>query len=444
MKIDEKQFFEGIALRLHESGAMKTYDVPQGQKCPWPQFSKSGHDTAVKNTPGQIFHIGDAPYLVSTQGAVEYHRDVPIRHEHIKQMTASVIKALRAYMPSEDFEQYLADFRAHVTDKQNMAYIRQAMHEMADQLSAYGERVPTETLRELEKAGDPDKFRYALLKAQISEGAAEYPELLLTTMIVQATQSSYLDKLSAAIQRHPSITDDEKENAREVIAKPLRQFKIALLHATMVPLTLMSHEEMPPDGRSQDKRMMDAISAGWDRFFDARTLVHRIDAKNLGEPENTGKLEMTCPAINALRELRDSKAMERTYEHVVTHRAELAGLLNEVYDYAKAKITTQNDLPLERQQQRDMSHREEPSRCPMRHVKKGFTAMVLGAAAMLPGHDVRPSQERPSREPTPMVQRHEELPHDKRPPKFRKPKWADDVLEQKFQKKDERGSEVKG
>lgn len=428
-----------MAARLHKDGVLKTYEEPKGRDAGWPDFGKDSHKDQSKNTTGRVYHVGDEPYSMLTTGQVQYYRELPIEMQDIKLKTASIIKAIREYMPDDAFERYLEHFTANIDKPEYKSALRKSYENIPEQFKSYRGRVSDDKFREVVASGHANMIRDAAGRSQLALESGKDPELLLTIAIYQAAQASYVKKLGEAIASHPDITADEKDNARAVISSPFRQFGTSLLFAGLVPLVRLANLDLPPEeGEGKDARMRRSIKAGWEQFFDNRVLTRTYESKDVMPETPGGKTEMTCPAINILRESCRRGSMEKIHEHVCSHRNELAQELKQVKAVAESIVTHEPQPDIKQEQAAAMPSEDThpPASCPMRAVKKGFTAMLLGATAMLPGHDMKP-QERPNHEPAPKVQRHEELPRDKRPPKFLKPKWADNVLEHKEQKKDE-------
>jgi len=331
---DQAAFFAQIATDLHERGVLKTYDKPLGRERPkWNQYVKKSHASGRgKNKPGLVQHVGDEPYSELTTAQVQAYRDIDPDAEDLKLKSASVIKAIRAYMPEDKFAEYLAFFTANLKKPSHRAALQIAYNNISEQLAFDDERKTLNDMEKIIQDGKPNLIREALPQSTIAFELVEKPELMLTLAIYQAAHMTYVDQLRAAIKDHKEITPDERDNANAVLDGPFKQFRMSNIFSGIAPFIMMErvHLGEATAGQSEDAMMKQAIAGGWTRFFESKVLTREYKPNEIPPAKDGDPAKLVCPAINHLKGSQQAGSLEKIYDYVAEHRKELKKELKEV------------------------------------------------------------------------------------------------------------------
>ena len=337
MSFNQEQFFDGLAQKLHDSGALKTYDKPKGCPMKWGAWAKEGHNTPAKDTPGEIHHLGDEPYSQMTSPQLLHNHLFIPRQSHINQKTQSARDAIAAYFPEDGFAEYLEYFRASLDEPSHKGALIMSISNIKEQLTMPKEK-DRASIKEVKKVmveGDSNKIRATLAYSDLALDAPHHPELLLAVAVYQAAHVTYLSQLEAAINRNPNISEDERENAKYVVEGPFSQFRNSLVFASIAPLTLLHYREMSedagqdPNTTKDPARMKEAIGKGWEDFFDKKVLKRTYNEEQLPpEGNEKGGGQIFCPAIKHLQETKQRGQVEGLVDFVHEHKAELQPMFN--------------------------------------------------------------------------------------------------------------------
>ena len=339
---DAEAFFDGLATRLHEDGTLKTYDTPRGKARGWEGFAKTGHCPFAehKDTPGQVFHIGDEPYSALTTPQVSYYNEIPIQQADIALKVASVRSAIARYMPTKDFETYLTYFVANLHNPSHKEAMKRSLENIRDQVFAphHDEWLDEEQTHTLLLGDDSNAIRDGLGRSVLLKDAKKHPEMVLGIALYQAAHMSYLSQLDAAIKRNPAITEDERNNAGYTITSPMHQFTSSLLFSSLLPLALFEHRERCFEEGTEAQQansandMKIAIHKGWEKLFDKKVLIRTFNEVQIKPQENErGGGQMECPARKHMQESMQHGLVEKAIDHVFNHRKEMEPLLQETY-----------------------------------------------------------------------------------------------------------------
>ncbi len=397
-QFDLNDFFDGVAGNLHsqkcklpggrEITILQTIDPPLGEpKKNRPRYSKTnvnrphlsesyhnahlfqkegGHD---KDMPGTVWHVGDVPYDMLTFTELRKDKGLRPSQKEIALKQWSVTTAIKHYLPTDKFQEFLGFFTQCLADKQFNSFVHSeyysslgvSLHRMMNQTELSDDMVFGDTLLSHEQLdalieeGNGNQIRAAGWRSPALDALQNYPELAVSFAMFHAAHRSYLDELKSAISRaheQKTISDDEFANASFTLnTVAFKQFNSFLLFNTLLPLVIHEYRkscieagEKPPEGlpdarvaasgaeitgsglKNENKpinheRMKKAIHTAWETFLDTHVL--RRDFGKDGHPPadgGPGEKSITCPAILHLREAFKSKTLEKLYDTVVANR----------------------------------------------------------------------------------------------------------------------------
>jgi hypothetical protein len=169
---------------------------------------------------------------------------------------------------------------------------------------------------------------------------------VLALAIYQAAHITYLSQLEAAINAHPDINDEEKDNANSVLHHGFNQFREFAIFATLLPLILLERQNIPEAdarGEKEEDLVRQCISPAWGKLFNKQVLLTDIQRTKLLRDVNEGKaprgaiLEVAkmpigrdrvrCPATMHLQAASADRIIEMLFDTVVAHRGALGSEL---------------------------------------------------------------------------------------------------------------------
>ncbi len=397
-QFDLNKFFGTVVNDLHtqkcklpggrEVTILQTIDPPLGEpKRSRPLYSKTNvnrpnvpesyHNAHLlpeqggrnKDTPGTVWHVGDVPYDMLTFTELRKDKGLRPSQKEIALKQWSVTTAIKHYVPTDKFQEFLGFFTQCLAEKQFNSFVHSeyysslgvSLHRMMNQTELNDDMVFGDTLLSHEQLdalieeGNGNNVRAAGVRSPALDALQHYPELAVSFAIFHAAHRSYLNELKSAISRaheEKTISDDEFANASFTLnTVAFKQFNSFLLFNTLLPLVIHEYRkscieagENPPEGlpdatigassaeitgsglKNENKpinheRMKAAIHSAWETFFETNVL--RRDFGKDGMPPadgSPGEKSIICPAILHLREAFKSETLERLYDTVIANR----------------------------------------------------------------------------------------------------------------------------
>jgi len=369
---DKAAFFNDIVQKLHNDGVLKSYDEPKGIAHPeWEAGSKKAHNDPRKNVPGTIWHVGDEPYSILTTQELSHFKDLGLDQRDISMKSTSIRAAINAYIPKDKFADYLEYFRTHLDDSGIQFSVRGSLREMYGQLNKHQSYTRSEYDALLSDGTGNDWVRSATATSKIHWTAENYPELVLSMAIYHAAHQCYISELYKAIQQHPDLNEDERENGIFTLStRSFSQFHFFLLFQSMLPLTIHAYEKDHPTLQNPDAplpqvnaetgavifkqkvepqpvdhdRMRKAIGEAWGVMFDHDFLTRHYSEAG-STPKRDGSeptvAQQTCPAKGHLQAAMKQQTLEGMYDYVVAN-SKADGIETLLYDakYEAAKLSS--------------------------------------------------------------------------------------------------------
>lgn len=206
-------------MRLKEKGAFLPYDLEMA--------AKSG-----------VTHLGDEPYTFGLAG-VGSTKNYPSQ-ETIDNRRRSVRDAISAYFPEEDFYQYVKHFIIN-SPAANLAYNPHFTRALQN-LSAHWNKSGITTFEQFYKLKKNDARSILLHSGFAREQGFLHAEIMLTLVLLQTAQLSYIDHLAKAVEKilpeHPIDEQPiaEREVAKRVFNQTFSPFRKNITYGTLLNL----------------------------------------------------------------------------------------------------------------------------------------------------------------------------------------------------------------
>lgn len=363
---DKKEFFDKIIAKLQASGALESTDTDLSTRpsLPLDSMQQPTHvgDEIYTDISGNILkNIGDQTkelrQRLKRHNLPESERSkimnniklIELLQAQIILKDGSLQKGITAYMPSQDFANYVTYFCAHPEiDRHEEALGKSLRNQLSNQIIEWPTTSSTGISRARCNYAREQMFSW-LPQSKCLQHLQRYSTLLAALGVYHAAHRAYLGDLNEAINSSKELTEREKNVANQVLSSDsFDQFNRFFLFKTILPLAIAHYERLEAEERqspssvrrtfnealsaisggatslaSWDNRvdnglMKQAISLAWEDFFDLQLSTRRRNSDGeilKSEDEKVARI-VYCPATQHLRASQKAGTVESIYDQL--------------------------------------------------------------------------------------------------------------------------------